>query len=212
MGRDADRRDDPEACIPPSRVHVHPASAMAPALAPASTAPRACARRSPPRPPSRIERRDDVGVAARHVDQVARRGVRRGPGRLRCRHRRPARPRRRTGSRPLPRAAGTPRRHGGRQLRTVACRRGRDDGDADQASPRRGGSRSGSPQERLVTRQELAAAVERDDPVTGRARARSAGRPSGGVTFFIGGRVPAAVRHRRAMRPTRSGAATNGAR
>ena len=66
------RTRDPR--IPPCGVHDHSARAIAPALAPASTAPRLCARRKGAAGGRRAEQAgDEVGVATGQVDEIGRR-------------------------------------------------------------------------------------------------------------------------------------------
>ena len=175
MGRDPDPRDDPEArhsavSRPGPRRERHRARAGAGEHGPARVG---ALHRGPGRRP-RVERRDDVRVAARQVDERRPwRGVRRG-----TRSAAEAASTTRTGSTTTAMlASAATRRNASTPL--DAARSGRPRAaavgtTATRTIPSTRGARSQDrQQERLVSGQELAAPVERDRPGHGR------GSPSG---------------------------------
>ncbi len=162
------------------------------------------------------ERRDQVGVAAREVDESGgRRGARRAPGRS-------ADAASTTGTVSAWTAQarrGAHAREGldpvrGGQIRPAARSGRRDHRDRGRPRPTRGAAAEDGPRRNaLVAGQELAAAVERDRSRSRSIRPRRRSPASGGVTSFIGGGSPGG---RPTPRPTTRGGpgpgrATNGA-
>ena len=206
----------------PSRRRASRSTARTPSLRhwhrPGRRQPACASRDRGPRRRARHDRRDEVRVAAREVDDVRRRELGRRARRSAAIAWLTTGTTVATTSRPLARRDALERLDAVRagQVRAPACRRGRDDGDPERppgSGPRRGARHSSAARN--------ASSPARNSPppwsATGpliRVRARS----SGGVTFLIGGfggsPVPSGPRPRprATIRDSRPGATTNGAR